>query len=92
MSAANDYMTLGQWAEAVPLYRTAIEKGGIDADLAHLRLGMALAMSGDAAGAQTALSAVTGTKGWMAGFWRAYAETRPPVAPAPAQSATPAES
>ncbi|NNC73668.1 MAG: hypothetical protein HKN78_12445, partial [Sphingomonadaceae bacterium] len=60
MSVADDYLTLGQYAEAAPLYRMAIEKGGVDTDLANLRLGMALALSGDTAGAQTALAAVTG--------------------------------
>ena len=90
LAAGNDYLTLGQYDEAVPMFRTAIEKGGIDADLANLRLGMALALSGDTANAQTTLGAVTGQRGWIARFWRIYAATRPaptPVAPAAAPTA-----
>lgn len=87
MSVADDYMTLGEYALAVPLYRTAIEKGGVDNDLANLRLGMALALTGDVSGAQTALAAVTGDRGWLARFWSIYANNRPAPTPAAATAA-----
>ena len=59
---------VGAFAEAVPLYRAALTKGG-DASLANLHLGMALARSGDKAGATAALTAVTGANADIARFW-----------------------
>ena len=58
----------GAFAEAVPLYRAALTKGG-DAGLANLHLGMALARSGDKAGATVALNAVTGANADVARYW-----------------------
>lgn len=59
---------VGAYAEAVPLYRAALTKGG-DAGLANLHLGMALARSGDKAGATAALNAVTGANAEIARYW-----------------------
>ena len=56
------------YAEAVPLYRAALTNGG-DAGLANLHLGMALARSGDKAGATAALNAVTGANADVARYW-----------------------
>ena len=47
-------------------------KGGAGADLANLRLGIALARSGDKAGATAALNAVKGTRAGIAQLWLAY--------------------
>jgi|GEM_PF-451813 len=58
----------GAYAEAVPLYRAALTNGG-DAGLANLHLGMALARSGDKAGATAALNAVTGANADVARYW-----------------------
>lgn len=65
---------VGAYAEAVPLYRAALTKGG-DASLANLHLGMALARSGDKAGATAALNAVTGVNADVARYWRLWLET-----------------
>lgn len=59
---------VGAYAEAVPLYRAALAKGG-DANLANLHLGMALARSGDTAGATAALNTVTGANADIARYW-----------------------
>jgi tetratricopeptide (TPR) repeat protein len=61
----------GAYAEAVPLYRAAIAKGGD----ANLHLGMALARSGDKAGAEAALKAVTGANKLIADYWLGYVGT-----------------
>ena len=83
LAAANDYMSLGDYAAAAPLYRMAVEKGSVDAELANLRLGMALARTGDAAGATAALDLVIGARAGIARLWRVYAsQARPTVAPA----------
>lgn len=66
---------VGAYAEAVPLYRAALTKGG-DAGLANLHLGMALARSGDTAGAKAALAAVTGPNAEIARYWSLWLATK----------------
>lgn len=68
---ADAYLGYGEYAKAVSLYRTALSKGGADVDsnLVNLRLGIALALSGDKAGATTAFRAVTGSRAALAGLW-----------------------
>lgn len=66
------YYGYGDYAEAIALYRAALAKPGVDKDLANLHLGMALARSGDKAGAEVALKAVGGTQAQTAKFWLAY--------------------
>lgn len=67
---------VGAYAEAAPLYRAALAKGG-DAGLANLHLGMALARSGDKAGATAALNAVTGANAEIARYWLLWLTTTP---------------
>lgn len=66
----------GQYAKAAELYRAALKKTGADASLINLHLGMALARSGDKAGATAALSAVTGARADVAKYWLAYLATQ----------------
>ena len=65
----------GAYAEAVPLYRAALTKGG-DAGLANLHLGMALARVGDNPGATAALNAVTGANAEIARYWLLWLSTK----------------
>lgn len=69
MEAADTLYGLGEFAAAVPLYKAAATKGGVDANVANLRLGMALARSGDKAGATAALNAVKGPQAAVAQYW-----------------------
>jgi tetratricopeptide (TPR) repeat protein len=66
------YYAMGDYAKAVELYRMAMSKPGVDAATANLHIGMALARSGDKAGATTALNAVTGPRAEIAKFWLTY--------------------
>ena len=66
---------VGAYGEAVPLYRAALTKGG-DAGLANLHLGMALARSGDTAGAKASLAAVTGANADIARYWLLWLATK----------------
>ncbi|MEA3062302.1 MAG: hypothetical protein QOJ94_2083 [Sphingomonadales bacterium] len=66
----------GDYAKAIELYRAAQSKGGVDPSTVQLRLGMALAMSGDRAGAETALRAVTGSRADLAGYWLSWLNQR----------------
>ena len=64
------YLGKGDYAKAIALYQVALQKGGVNADAVNTHLGIALAASGDKAGAKTAFGAVTtGTRGEIAGLW-----------------------
>ena len=66
------YYGMGNYAKAAELYRMSIGKPGVDAAVANLHLGMALARSGDKAGATAAFSAVTGPRSEVAKYWLLY--------------------
>lgn len=70
------YFGYGDFAKAAAMFRAALGKSGVDAELANLRLGMALAASGDQAGAAAALKLVTGPRAEIARYWETYARTR----------------
>ncbi|MCL6682511.1 tetratricopeptide repeat protein [Sphingomonas alba] len=69
MDAGNALYGVGAYAEAAPYYKAVAAKGGAAANEANLRLGMALARSGDKVGAAAALNAVTGSQAGIAKFW-----------------------
>jgi tetratricopeptide (TPR) repeat protein len=66
------YLAMGNQAKAVELYKMALAKPGTDTAVANLHLGMALAKSGDKAGATAALNAVTGPRADIAKLWLTY--------------------
>jgi tetratricopeptide (TPR) repeat protein len=66
---AEAYYGQGNYAKAAELYRTALQKGGVDAGEVNTRLGIALAAQGDKAGATAAFDAVKGApRADLAGF------------------------
>ena len=67
----------GDYAKAAEMFRAAQGKSGVDAELANLRLGMALAASGDKAGATAALDLVTGPRAEIARYWLTYRRDAP---------------
>lgn len=69
INVADAYFGYGDYAKAAAMYRTALGKTGVDANAVNTRLGMALAMSGDTAGATAAFNAVTGTRQELARYW-----------------------
>jgi predicted Zn-dependent protease len=62
----------GEHAKAIALYRAALTKGGVDANLVNTRIAMALLASGDRAGAEAAFKALTGTRADLGAFWLAW--------------------
>lgn len=76
MALGEAYFGYGDYAKAAELFRAARGKAGVDPVLADLRLGMALAASGDKAGAATALRLVTGPRAEVARYWLTYATIR----------------
>ena len=67
----------GDYAKSAAMARAALGKPGVDTQLANLRLGIALAASGDKAGAKTALDLVNGDQKEVAGYWLTYLASRP---------------
>jgi tetratricopeptide (TPR) repeat protein len=66
------YYGYGENAKAIALYRAALTKGGVDANLINTRLAMALLASGDRAGAETAFKSLTGPRQNLGAFWLAW--------------------
>jgi len=66
------YYGMGDYAKAAELYRQSMGKPGVDPAVANLHLGMALARSGDKAGATAAFNAVTGPRADVAKYWLLY--------------------
>lgn len=72
------YLGRSNYAKAVTLYRQALSKGGVNTDEVNTHLGIALAMSGDAAGAKAAFALVTGApRNDIAAFWTIYLDHPP---------------
>lgn len=75
---ADAYLGQDNFAAAIPLYRLALQKGGVNNDEVNTRLGIALARSGDKAGAQAAFGAVsTGVRGEIAQLWLTWLNAPP---------------
>ena len=69
-ATADGYFAHGDYAKAATLYRLALSKGAVDTARVNTRLGVALGMSGDKAGAEAALKAVTGEpRATLAQYW-----------------------
>ncbi len=81
-STADAYLGQNNYAKAAELYRTALTKGGVDTNEVNTRLGIALARSGDKAGAQAAFGAVTGNpRAGIAALWSTWTQVGSTPAP-----------
>jgi tetratricopeptide (TPR) repeat protein len=69
------YYGMGKYTNAVDIYRKALAKPGTDANVANLHIGMALARSGDKAGAAAAFKSVSGSLAEVAKFWLLYVQS-----------------
>ncbi len=76
LTIGDAYFGYGDYAKAVALYRAALTKGSVDANVVNTRLGMALALAGNKAEAQTAFKAVTGPRAELASFWLTWLAQR----------------
>ncbi len=91
-SAGDIYLSTAQYAQAAEQYRLALSKGGVDVPRVTTRLGIALARSGDLAGAKTVLAGVPNSS-WAttAGFWIVWIDQQQKkTAAQPAAAAGPA--
>ena len=86
---ADAYLGAGNYAKAIEYYNLALQKGGpINADEVNTHLGIAMALSGDKAGAKAKFAAVaTAPRTDIANLWTTYADA-PAAATAPAAPST----
>lgn len=69
-ATGDGYLSHGEYAKAAEMYRIALQKGGEDANTVNTRLGIALARSGDKAGAREAFGRVKGgQRETLAAYW-----------------------
>jgi hypothetical protein len=69
LGTADAYFGYGDYAPAIELYRVALSKGGVDANIVNTRLGASLALSGQADEAKKVFGAVTGPRAGLAKYW-----------------------
>jgi tetratricopeptide (TPR) repeat protein len=72
MRVGDRYMGMGNYSDAIALYRAAEGQPGVDQDLLKLHLGAALARSGDKAGAKAVLGSVGGAWKTIASYWLVF--------------------
>ena len=76
VTAGDVFLGYGDYAKAAGLYRAALTKSGADANVINLRLGEALAGSGDKAGALAQFAKVGGPQQSTAQLWAAWVASR----------------
>lgn len=76
LKAGDALLGTGDYAKAATLYRAALQKGGVDPNLANTRLGIALTRAGQAAEAEAAFRAVTGPRAELANLWLVWLARR----------------
>jgi hypothetical protein len=76
LSIASVYAGYKDYAKAADLYRVALQKGGVDANLVNTRLGIVHAMADQRSEAETAFRKVTGMRAPLAGLWMAWLAQR----------------
>ena len=72
LATGDAYLGYGEWASAIDLYKMALAKGGVDANVVNTRLGMALARSGQKDAAKQAFAQITGPRAGLAKYWMIY--------------------
>ncbi|GGO90332.1 tetratricopeptide repeat protein [Stakelama pacifica] len=72
------YLANGDYAQAIKLYRAALQKGGVDTPVVNSRLGIALALAGQTAEAKQAFDSVNaaGARKDVVNLWDVYLATR----------------
>ncbi|SNS54095.1 hypothetical protein SAMN06295912_108157 [Sphingomonas laterariae] len=68
-ATGDSYLGYGDYAKAAEMYRLALQKGGVDANVVNTRLGMALARAGQKEEARTVFSSITGPRQSLAKYW-----------------------
>jgi tetratricopeptide (TPR) repeat protein len=69
LATADAYFGYADYAPAIELYKVALTKGGVDANVVNTRLGAALAMSGQGDAAKQVFASVSGPRAALAKYW-----------------------
>lgn len=79
MATGDGFLSHGNYAKAAEMYQLALQKGGVDADTANTRLGIALAKAGGRkAEADAAFAKVqTGNRAQLARYWQLWLSQQP---------------
>ena len=77
VNTAGAELAYGDYAKAIELFRLGQQKGGVDADMANTRLGIALALAGQKVEARSAFAAVAGARKPIADFWLLWLDLNP---------------
>jgi hypothetical protein len=72
LQAGDMFLSAANYTAAIDLFRAAVQKGGVDTNVANTRLGIALALAGRKAEADAAFRSVTGPRADLAGLWLAW--------------------
>jgi tetratricopeptide (TPR) repeat protein len=75
LAMGDAYYGYGEYGPAAELYRAALDKG-MDAGVANIRLGAALAMAGQRPAAEAAFRAVSGPRAELAQLWLLWLSSR----------------
>jgi hypothetical protein len=70
------FLGYARYPEAIALYQAALQKGGVDTNVANTRLGIALALAGRRPEAEAAFRAVTGARADVAALWLLWLSQR----------------
>lgn len=76
-ATADSFLGYGEFAKAADLYKVALQKGGVDANVVNTRLGMALARSGQKEEAKQVFSSITGPRTALAKYWSIWIDQQP---------------
>ncbi len=75
-NAGDVFLSLGSYAEAEEMFKLALEKPGVNRDVALTRLGIAQVHQGKYAEARATFEQVSGNRTAVARMWTAYASSR----------------
>jgi tetratricopeptide (TPR) repeat protein len=66
----------GDFTQAAEIYKAALAKGGVDANVVNTRLGASLARAGQKDAAKAAFAQVTGTRASLAKYWLVWLDQK----------------
>jgi hypothetical protein len=69
LAMADAYLGYADYAPAIELYKVALAKGGVDANVVNTRMGAALALSGQGDAAKQVFASVSGPRAALAKYW-----------------------
>ncbi len=72
LAMADAYFGYADYAPAIELYKVALAKGGVDANVVNTRLGAALALSGQGDAAKQVFASINGPRAALGKYWTVW--------------------